>query len=634
MKKNCVLTFTAMAVAISNAALAEEQLDNLVITASGFEQETTEAPASISVITAEDIEKGAYRDLAEAIESVPGVQLARATQASGAGSTNIQMRGLAPDYTLFMIDGRPQTSRETRAKRADGYDQEWMPPLSMIERIEIIRGPMSTLYGSSAIGGVINIITKKTSNEWTGALRHEVVIAEGSEFNDSKKSSVSLSGPILKDVLSAQINIGYYDQEADEIEDGNPEKKINNLNAKFNLVANDNHTFGLDLTKIHQKRLFEEDDEEQENEKESIALTHSGKYGQITDSSYIQIDTTKNLKDDLNRTNEVKIQNTLLSSTWILPTEEHITSVGGSYNDAQLKDEDNLSSSGLTELSNNQLSLFAEDEWYMTDQFSLITGLRADKNENFKNHLSPKIYGVFSATETLTLKGGVSTGYKAPKLRQLSEDWAIRSDNATTYGNASLKPESSVNTEISAIFENDKLLASITVFNNHFEDKIENGNCSEAEIECPSGVGTRDRGWYNVDEAETKGLEISGKAYLTDAVSASLSYTYTDSEILTGDDKGSPLTSIPLHMATASVNWSVNDKLKVWTSCTYYGETNEEEDPTPSYKLVDLGANYTINKHLRVSLGMNNFLDEEFTDEEYGFVDHGREYWVALDASF
>ncbi|RBO79676.1 TonB-dependent receptor domain-containing protein [Marinomonas aquiplantarum] len=637
MKKISLMSMTTLAVAISNASFAEEQLDNLVITASGFEQNTTEAPASISVITAEDIEKGAYRDLADVIESVPGVQLVRGTQASGAGATNIQIRGLAPDYTLFLIDGRPQTSRETRAKRADGYDQEWMPPLAMIERIEVIKGPMSTLYGSSAMGGVINIITKKVTNDWHGSLRHEIIVAEGSEFNDTKKNTLSLSGPIIKDKLSAQLSADYYDQEADDIDDGNPQKEIDNFNAKFNLAATENHDFSLDLTKTKQHRLYDDEDE-QKNEKQSIAFTHNGRYGDISDTSFIQVDSTTNAKDDLNRTNEVKIRNTLLSSKWIIPTENHTTSLGGSYTDAQLEDNDNLADSGMTELSNNQLSAFIEDEWYLNDRFALTAGLRADKNENFNNHLSPKLYGVFSVNEHWTLKGGVSTGYKAPKLRQLSDQWAIRSNNRSTYGNADLKPETSTSTEISAVFNNNVLMASITVFDNQFEDKITGANCT-TDI-CPdeaTTTGSRvDRVWINIDSAETQGIELSAKYLISNDVTSSLSYTYTDSIQHTDNENtdGQPLTSVPLHMATASLDWSVNEKLKLWTSYTYYGEANEEDEPTPSYDLVDLGANYIINDNFKISLGMNNALNKEFTDEEYGFVDHGREYWVALDASF
>ncbi|AEF54691.1 TonB-dependent receptor domain-containing protein [Marinomonas posidonica] len=633
MSKKSIMTMTVLAVAISNASFAEEQLDSLVITASGFEQDTAEAPASISVITAEDIEKGAYRDLADVIESVPGVQIARTT-----GGSNIQMRGLEPDYTLFLIDGRPQSSRDSREKTADGYDHEWMPPLSLIERIEVVRGPMSTLYGSSAMGGVINIITKKHTDEWHGNLHHEVISAEGSEFNNSKTSTIALSGPVIPNVLSAQLSVEYYDQEEDDIDDGNPEKEINSYNAKFNFLANKNHDFSVDLSKTEQNRIFTLNKSttssrtagEQENEKESFALTHTGRYDDITENSFIQIDSTNNITD------ESKINNTQVSSSWVVPTENNTTTAGVSYINADLEDNGNQASSGLTELSNNQLSAFIEDEWYMTEKFSLITGLRADKNENFKNHLSPKVYGVFSINDSWTLKGGVSTGYKAPKLRQLSSDWAISSSGRDTYGNSDLKAESSVSSEISAIFNNNVLMASITVFDNQFEDKIERDDCTVDS--CPSEATTTgsrlDRVWVNIDEAKTQGVEISSKLLVTKSVSTSLSYTYTDSEQLTGDNKGSPLTSVPLHMATASFDWSVNEKLKVWTSYTYYGEANEEDEPTPSYDLVDLGANYIINDNLKISLGMNNALDEEFTDEEYGFVDHGREYWVALDASF
>ncbi|WCN08223.1 TonB-dependent receptor domain-containing protein [Marinomonas mediterranea] len=638
MKKVTMITMTALAVAAANASYAEEQLDTLVVTASGFEQDTTEAPATITVVTKEEIEKGSYRNISEVLESVPGIQLARAT--SGASGTNIQMRGLLPDYTMMLVDGRTQSSRESREKRADGYDQEWLPPLSMIERIEVIPGPMSTLYGSSAMGGVINIITKKHTEKWSGNLRSEAIFAEGSEFNDTKKNSVFLSGPILKDTLSLQLSAEYFDQEEDNIDGGNADKQIENYFGKLIYSANQSHDFALDISKSEQERTrtagkSDDDDDLEENEKESVAITHFGKYKAVSETTFIQHDSTENITD------ESTITNTIFDTKWITPTDNHVIAFGGSYTKADLKDEGNQVENGTDTLSNDQLSIFIEDEWYLTDTFALTTGIRADKNENFENHLSPKVYGVWSVSDEWILKGGVSTGYKAPSLRRLSEDWAIASQGRDTYGNPDLKPESSVSSEINLTYSGSSFVASTTVFHTHFEDKLDTANCDN---NCPVNTTTTtrrgrtttvaNRYWTNIDEVELNGAELNAKYLVTDALSTSLSYSYNDSKQLTGDNKGDPLSSIPLHLAVLSVNWTATDKLRLWTDYTYYGEANEEDDPTPSYKLIDVGANYTFNKNLKLSLGINNALNEEFTDEEYGYVDHGREYWAAVDVSF
>ncbi|MCE6982643.1 ligand-gated channel protein, partial [Pseudomonas frederiksbergensis] len=111
------------------------------------------APASISAITREQIENKSYRDVTDALRDVPGVVVT-----GGASSSDISIRGMASKYTLMLVDGKRQDSRATRPNSdGAGIEQGWMPPLEAIERIEVVRGPMSSLYGSDAMGGVINI---------------------------------------------------------------------------------------------------------------------------------------------------------------------------------------------------------------------------------------------------------------------------------------------------------------------------------------------------------------------------------------------------------------------------------------------------------------------------------------------
>jgi outer membrane receptor for ferrienterochelin and colicins len=140
----------------AQAADATTTMDTVVVTASGFEQRIQDAPAPISVITREDLDKKFYRDLNDALVEVPGVIVT-----GGGDRQDISLRGMGPKYTLILIDGKRQNSRETRTNSdSTGVEGGWTPPLSAIERIEVVRGPMSSLYGSDAMGGVINIITR------------------------------------------------------------------------------------------------------------------------------------------------------------------------------------------------------------------------------------------------------------------------------------------------------------------------------------------------------------------------------------------------------------------------------------------------------------------------------------------
>src|SRR5690606_12674404 len=132
------------------------QLQQLVVTAAGFEQNVKDALASITEITREELEKGAFNDLTDALKEVQGV-----TVTGAANENDILIRGLPGNYTLILVDGKRQNTRNSRPNGSSGLEQSFIPPISAIERIEIVRGPMSSLYGSDAMGGVINIITRK-----------------------------------------------------------------------------------------------------------------------------------------------------------------------------------------------------------------------------------------------------------------------------------------------------------------------------------------------------------------------------------------------------------------------------------------------------------------------------------------
>ena len=157
-------TRTALALAITtamtgNSAMAQEaeRLEPVVVTAAGYEQALRDAPASISVISGEELSKQSYRDITDAMDNIPGVYVT-----GGGNSRDISIRGMSKAYTLYMVDGRPiSDGRSVNTNGNDEGKQIGLPPISMIERIEVIRGPMSSLYGSQAMGGVVNIITKR-----------------------------------------------------------------------------------------------------------------------------------------------------------------------------------------------------------------------------------------------------------------------------------------------------------------------------------------------------------------------------------------------------------------------------------------------------------------------------------------
>ena len=138
----------------------EADLGEIVVSATAFEQDIKEAPATISVISKDEIEKKNHKDVADVVKDVPGVYSAPRFS-SMKGKSDIRMRGMDSKYTKVLIDGRPVSSESAfPGFGSQGSIQSFVPPANAIERVEVIRGPMSSLYGTDAMGGVINIITK------------------------------------------------------------------------------------------------------------------------------------------------------------------------------------------------------------------------------------------------------------------------------------------------------------------------------------------------------------------------------------------------------------------------------------------------------------------------------------------
>lgn len=219
--------------------------ETMVVTAAGYAQVIQNAPASISVISREDLESRYYRDVTDALKSVPGV-----TVTGGGDTTDISIRGMGSNYTLILVDGKRQTSRQTRPNSdGPGIEQGWLPPLQAIERIEVIRGPMSTLYGSDAIGGVINIITRKDQQQWSGNVQLSTVVQENRASGDEQSANFFVTGP-LSDALSLQVYGQTTQRDEDEIEHGYGDKSLRSLTSKLNYQLNPDHQLQLEAAGI------------------------------------------------------------------------------------------------------------------------------------------------------------------------------------------------------------------------------------------------------------------------------------------------------------------------------------------------------------------------------------------------
>lgn len=639
------------------------KLDAIVVTASGYEQAIADAPASITVIDREELDKRNYNDITDVLADVPGVTI------SGSGSTlDVSIRGMSSQYTLFLVDGKKQDSRSVRPNGDDyGLEKGILPPLQAIERIEVIRGPMSSLYGSDAMGGVVNIITKKMPDKWSGSYDVSTTLQDDRDSGDIIDTNLYLAGPLTQK-LAMQIAAGYFDRDEDNILGGFKGTRREHLNTKFTYVINENHDIAFDYDTS--KQIGEETAKTAASNirgklrfyRDVFSLTHNGKYSDhLNSTSYIQYedsdtpDRENTRLTSLNggiRVNQPIILKVLTAnSQWNWQLNDHKVSAGVYYKDEKLTDKaTNINPTGViaTDFSRWSNAVFLEDTWSVLPELNFTAGLRWDNDENYGSHFSPRIYSVWHINDMFTLKGGVTTGYKQPDLRNASNDFYQVSGRGTniTRGNSELKPESSVTSELGFVWSGDLTSASITAYQTDFKDKITTTSaCSSpnssrndqstwaCELNGTKFININDR--INVDEAQINGLEVTFDRDLNEWSTLRANYTYIDSEQKTGSNKGRPLNTIPKHNVNVTFDTQPNDDVNLWARYNYRGEAlNSSNEALAAYSFYDAGLNYHFNEHLVAKLGVYNLFDKRISSEAEGKLLDGRRYTIGLTTNF
>ena len=716
-------------------------LEEIVVTATGFEQKITDAPASISVISQEDILTRPNVNLLDILKYQEGVDIGTSRDKTGRGS--VSMRGLTGEYTLLLIDGKRQNNH------GDIYPNDFggnafghLPPAQAIERVEVIRGPASTLYGADALGGVVNVITRKTTDAWSGSVNVSGTLQENSRFGNDYMGQVYASGPLVKDRLMLALRGSYYDTEASspefgDVVDPNGTVHIRNLGfggggktvdsqseeygASLTWALNERQTLHLDYDRSSQvydnTPVIDPDSGEisyplgtrdniealwqasrgqvnpragyaadQEFTRDWWSITHQGNWDFASSQvSLSWVDTgnegrTLPLTVDERRLLQSMYEGSgdyaglpeaerkalaeatflprparpLESSQYTLDARvdiplqaagQHLLVIGTQIIDGELKDGVFGMESGQPGGIQDQemVSLFIENSWTPIDPLTITAGVRHDDHEVFGSQLSPRLYGVYSLSDTWTVKGGVSTGYKTPQTTDLYDGITGFGGQGTSpfAGNPDLQPETSVNSEIALYWDGvDGHNFNITYFDTRFEDKIASGDtipgCTITGGVRPCvNLGEYDALGYttyrqkiNIDEVDIQGIEAAGRYLINDNWALRANYTWTDSEQLSGPEAGRPLTNTAEHMANASLEWQALEALSFTLQTELrsdrYRGWDENLDRAlyyKNYQVWNLGARYEFSRNITFFARINNLLDEDFTTYRTDFVD-------------
>ena len=595
-----------------------------VVSATGFEQNIKDAPATLSVITKEALEKKNHKDIESMTKDIPSLFGATLGAANRRG---ISIRGLSQRHTKILVNGMPVPGDNAyKGLRSVGGSYSFIPPASAISRIEVIRGPMSSLYGSDALGGVINIITDEFSNEFGANLGSSYKFARNKNISGELYNSLYLHSGLIDDVLSVSVYGKNLNKSEDKISYANREQKDRNFGTKLFFKPNENNDLTLEFARSDLK----------------FKRTKGKTLASGANNSSVDLERIKG--DMINLSHEARLDNILLQSYLSYGKIKEIAQQNltlktlnfdtkGSYftdnnaftlglNAKREKLDEKATTADAANVKRYDYSVYAEDDYRLIKDFILSTGIRYNYDENYGSHVSPRIYGIYNLNDFFALKGGVSTGYATPDIKQRTQDLALpfAGGRGAQLGRSSLKPETSVSYEFGGVYNNNEgFETSLTGFYTSFKDMLSYSPiCSRGSV-CrhkgkiyPNGIWES----INIGKAEIYGVELTNEWQVTNALRLNQSYVYTKSKQKDGSEIGKSLNNYPLHTFKFGANYELNRWLNFWSQINYYGRTKNSfsyADDMRAYVIADLGINYNVTKNFSLNLSVYNLFNEFFT---------------------
>ena len=667
MKKLVLLSTITSFVLIQNSFANTALEDVTVTTATKTEKNIDGVSASVIIVTKEDIEKISASTLKDVFEKIPSInaQFGRFPHPSSASKASVSIRGAGANGTLILIDGK-RLSGETEGP----YELNRIPA-AMIERIEIVKGSMSTLYGSDAIGGVINIITKKVDKNnstldvkygqnghgeakeknvnFTTAGKKEDIkyklfgsIIDTSSYSKNKSYTQVATNPTTGAVLAANPQNGI--NGTNKVTFGD-DSNVKNIGTRIEKDLNDSVTLGVDLNYLDENRegtyigsaqyagggLIKNTPVNSEDNNRRFDVSSDLKY-QINDDLSGQTKVYRSYYKKRNETTPITFAgpvSTKFSANVTIDTIE--SNLTYSLNDSNIITtgvefrEETRDSSAINPVASSSdfitkkvqyKSLFIQDEIALTNSLNATMGARYDKISNADNKATIQTGLVQKLTENTNLRANYAQGYRAPDIAELyvvspSYKDGKRFGSDVIFGPKTsayeLKPEQSQTFEIALSNRMDKLFSEIVLFNTKIDDKIE-----------LVSYGSGNAKYYtseNLDKVDIKGVELNLDYTLNDNADLNFNLTYLNTE-----DKSTnkELIFTPDLSASLGFNYKILSNVATNLSLRYLGEQysdTQNSATTDDYTLVDVGVNYDVNKTLTLYTGIDNIFDKKIEEE-------------------
>ncbi len=649
----CLISVFAALAAQAQESGEDPTLKAVVVTATRNERAIDEAPVRTEVVTREEMDRTHARTLKQALENVPGLQM---REVMGKSGYELSLQGLSADQVLVLIDGLPITASTSSTVDLSQY------LLTDVERIEVVKGANSAQYGSSAMGGVVNVITRRQSAGFGGTAAFDVG-SYGRQNDNGRQGSannkhgrfqlgggdehwrLSLSGDWV-DNDGFGVNPSAYPRQGDA-------NRRQQLAARADWTPNaDGHAW-IDASRYTEKdtqryNLYVPPVNVPQRKLEDITRDRvsggaSWRFDNGMRAQFKAVDerydshspgfSNNVLSSDRYSSQEMQHLSTQLDlpawgrQLWMVGTDWHRETLAQTSN--------GLSELGLSgKASRTNSEVFVQNDILLSDDWEVLLGLRGQNDSDFGGHWAPKVSvrgnvwdgggwkGVFRAS--------LGQGYRVPNLK---ERYYLFDHSALGYkvvGNPNLKPESSTSLQVGGtLSRGNGLTIDVNAFLNKVRDLIQTDLANASVV---NGISIYS--YANVTRARTSGLEASVNWRATPTLDFNAAYTYTQTRDLS---TGLELTRRPSSIVRLGADWRL--QLDTTLSLRARYQNSELVDTTtrarsPSWATLDLALNYRLNRGTTLFAGINNLTNRQrdFTQaNDYGPI-AGR--FIYLGAKF
>ena len=630
---------SAFSHAAEEKAVEQAEVDTVYVTA----EKQLQQSLGVSRISKDDIDKRpAANDISEFVRTMPGVNLTGNTATGQRGNKRqIDLRGMGPENTLILIDGKPVNSRQSerismRGERNTRGDSNWVP-VEEIESITVLRGPAATRYGSGAMGGVVNIVTKKVSKEFKGQVNLYANQPQDSKEGATHRIGFNLSGPIIQDTLGFRIygNLNKTDADAADINAGHGNDSAagvegvrnKDIAGRLQWKISPAQTLILDSSYSRQGNIYNGDTQNSNPRsalvnsladgkaetarlyRSAYSLTHDGAWEWGDTKNVISYERTVNshLPEGLAGGPEgsytgldfvqSRLKNLRFSSEANIPFKlgvDNVLTVGAEFTDSKLDDPasnsqgfkdqgktdafNGISATRGGKASQRNWAAYVEDNISLTDKTHLIPAIRFDHNSDSGSNWSPAFNFSHQIGENWLVKGGVARAYKAPNLYQTNPDFIL-------YTRGQGCPLNAPNSVRCYYMGNSNLKPETSInkeigleFNKNgwqaSATYFHNAYRNKIVIGDQLIATSNIRNWL-LQWENTPKATISGiEGNLVIPLHDTLKWSNNFTYMHKSEDyQGNPLSLVPKHTINSTLSWTPNERFDTNLTFTHYGRT-------------------------------------------------------------